>query len=151
MHAKVDRAFIRALKFNYLGEVSTEINFRLQAWLTLQTEVAAKAREFALLEAATRELIGRELTRHGVHMGRCLWLRGLSYLLLFPIKLIIPTRLWVYLLYRSTVHALKLYQYQSRRWGDLNPEFFAQLLAHEEVQYQWARDYLKISQDERIN
>src|SRR5205814_5427638 len=106
---KVDRAFIRALKFDYLGEVSTEANFRLQSWLTRSPEVAAKAQEFADLEAETREMIGQELARHGVRMGRCLWLRWSSYILLVPIKLVMPTRLWVHLIYRSTLHALSLY------------------------------------------
>ncbi|MEW6732085.1 MAG: hypothetical protein AB1489_12225 [Acidobacteriota bacterium] len=138
----IDRAFIRALKFDYLGEVSTEVNFRLQAWVTRQPEVAAKAREFADLEAETRELIGVELAKYGVHMGSCRWLRWLSYLLLVPIKLILPTRLWVYLIYRSTLQALHLYQSQQDRWGQLSPQFFARLVDHEVRQRDWARDYL---------
>jgi hypothetical protein len=140
--SNVDRAYIRALKYDYLGEVSTEANFRLQSYLTFQPEVAAKAREFADLEAATRELIGAELARHGVRMGRCLWLRWLTYSMLIIIKIIIPTYLWVFLIYRSTIHALKLYESQRARWGTINPEFFERLVDHEVKQHDWARDYL---------
>ena len=50
-------AFIRALRFDHLGEVSTEANFRLQSWLTLDREVRFAARAFADLEARTRDLI----------------------------------------------------------------------------------------------
>lgn len=138
-----DRAFIRALKYDYLGEVSTEVNFRLQAALTWQPEVAAKAREFAQLEADTRLLIGQELAKYGIKMGRCLWLRYLSFLLLLPIKLIMPTNLWVRLIYRSTLHALKLYESQRDQWGALSPTFFAQLVDHEVKQRDWAKDYLQ--------
>ena len=141
--SSIDRAFIRALKFDYLGEVSTEVNFRLQARLTLQPEVAAKAREFADLEAETRELIGEELARHGIKMGRCLWLRWLSFVLLIPIKLLMPTRLWVHLIHRSTLHALKIYKSQQERWGHLNPVFFDRLIAHELKQRDWAQEYLE--------
>src|SRR5262249_39641241 len=139
----MNRAYIRALKFDYFGEVSTEANFRLQALLERRPEVAAKAEEFAALEAETRETIGRELARHGVRMGRCLWLKWISYVLLFPIKLVLPTRLWVYLIYRSTLHALKLYESQRARWESLNPEFFAGLIEHEVKQRDWAFDYLE--------
>ncbi|MBL8148368.1 MAG: hypothetical protein JNN15_00390 [Blastocatellia bacterium] len=140
---KVDPAFIRALKFDYLGEVSTEVNFRLQSLVTYNKEVAAKAKEFADLEAATRQLIGNELERHGVKMGKCLWLRVISYILLLPIKLILPTRLWVHLIYRSTLHALKLYQSQRAKWETINPEFFERLIDHEIKQRDWAEAYLK--------
>lgn len=142
MSKTVDRAFIRALKYDYLGEVSTEINFRLQAKLTSQKEVAAKALEFAQLEADTRELIAKELAKYGVKMGRCLWLQVTSYVLLLPIKLILPTKLWVHLIYRSTLHALKLYESQQSRWGAINPEFFARLVDHEIKQRDWAKNYL---------
>jgi hypothetical protein len=140
-----DQAFIRALKFDYMGEVSTEVNFRLQSFLTRQPEVAAKAREFADLEAETRELIGLELAKYGVKMGRCLWLRWLSYVLLIPIKLVLPTRLWVHLIYRSTLHALNLYESQRSRWGYISPEFFSRLIDHELKQRDWAREYLGLS------
>ena len=137
-----DPAYIRALRFDYLGEVSTEANFRLQAWLTFDRSVRAKALEFADLEASTRELIGQELAKHGVRMGRHLWLRWLSYVLLFPIKLVLPTRLWVWLIYRSTLHALALYEKLAKRWGPGSPEFFARLVEHEVRQRDWARAYL---------
>ena len=101
-------AFIRALRFDYLGEVSTEANFRLQSWLTFYRSVRVKARELADLEAATREPSPLELAKHGVRMGRHLWLKWLSYVLLFPIKVVMPTRLWVRLIHRSTLHALAL-------------------------------------------
>lgn len=140
----VDPGYIRALKYDYLGEVSTEVNFRLQAKFTFNPEVAKKVLEFADLEAETRELIGRELARYGVKMGSCAWMRWLTYLLLLivPIKLIMPTRLWVFLIYRSTLHALELYESQQRRWGALSPEFFERLVAHEVVQRDWAYNYL---------
>lgn len=147
----MDRAYIRALKFDYLGEVSTEANFRLQAFLERHPEVAAKADEFASLEAETREMIGRELARHGVRMGRCLWLKWLSYVLLFPIKILLPTRLWVHLIHRSTLHALKLYEAQRSRWESVNPEFFERLIEHEVKQRDWAAEYLerRTANDER--
>jgi hypothetical protein len=139
----VDRAYLRALKYDYLGEVSTEVNFRLQSYFTRETEVAAKAKEFAELEASTRQMIGEELARFGVKMGRCQWLRILSFILLIPIKLILPTRLWVYLIYHSTIHALKLYREQEKRWGQINPEFFRLLVDHEVKQHDWAETYLQ--------
>ncbi len=142
MPQNVDRAFIRALKYDYLGEVSTEVNFRLQSYLTFKPEVAAKALEFAQLEADTRDLIAKELAKYDVKMGKCLWLKVISYVLLFPIKLVIPTNLWVHLIYRSTLHALKLYESQQQRWGALSPEFFARLVDHEVKQRDWARNYL---------
>lgn len=142
MSQNIDRAFIRALRYDYLGEVSTEVNFRLQSYLTSKPEVAAKALEFAQLEADTRNLIGKELAKYGVKMGQCLWLKVISYALLLPIKLIMPTNLWVHLIYRSTLHALKLYESQQKRWGAINPDFFARLVDHEVKQRDWARDYI---------
>ncbi len=138
----VDRAFIRALKYDYLGEVSTEVNFLLQSYLTFNPEIAQKALEFAQLEADTRKMIGIELAKYGVKMGPCLWLKILSFVLLIPIKLILPTQLWVHLIYRSTLHALKLYESQQQRWGAINPKFFDRLVDHEVKQRDWARDYL---------
>src|SRR5689334_1838290 len=138
----VDRAFIRALKYDYLGEVSTEVNFRLQSYLTFNSEIAKKALEFAQLEADTREMIGKELAKYGIKMGKCLWLKIISFILLLPIKLILPSQLWVHLIYRSTLHALKLYESQQQKWGSINPEFFARLVDHEVKQRDWARDYL---------
>jgi hypothetical protein len=139
----VDPAFIRALKVDYLGEVSTEVNFRLQSYLTFNKEVSKKALEFAELEASTRQMIGKELAKYGVKMGNCLWLKVLSFILLIPIKLILPTNLWVHLIYRSTLHALKLYKSQEEKWGKINPEFFARLVDHEVKQRDWAKDYLE--------
>lgn len=143
MSQVVDPAFIRALKIDYLGEVSTEVNFRLQSYLTLNPEVAKKALEFAQLEKDTREMIGKELARHGVKMGQCLWLKVLSFIMLIPIKLVLPTKIWVHLIYRSTLHALKLYESQQEKWGKINPEFFVRLVDHEIKQRDWARDYLQ--------
>jgi hypothetical protein len=140
-------AFIRALRFDYLGEVSTEANFRLQSWLTFDRSVRAKARELADLEAETRELIASELAKHGVRMGRHLWLKWLSYVLLFPIKLVMPTRLWVFLIHRSTLHALALYEKQALRWGAESPEFFARLVDHEVRQRDWAAAYIRGARD----
>ncbi|MBI4853832.1 MAG: hypothetical protein HY819_18715 [Acidobacteria bacterium] len=144
MSQTIDPAFIRALKVDYLGEVSTEVNFRLQSYLTFNAEVAKKALEFAELEASTRDMIGKELAKYGVRMGKCLWLKTISFILLIPIKLVLPTKLWVHLIYRSTLHALKLYESQQEKWGSINPEFFARLVDHEVKQRDWARDYLGI-------
>jgi hypothetical protein len=140
---EVNRAYLRALKYDYLGEVSTEVNFRLQAYFTREIEVAAKAKEFADLEASTRQLIGAELARFGVKMGNCQWLRIITFVLLIPIKLVLPTRIWVRLIYHSTIHALKLYREQERRWGAINPEFFRLLVEHEIKQHDWAQSYLQ--------
>lgn len=144
MNNNVDRAFIRALKYDYYGEVVTEVTFRIQSYITFNTEVAAKAREFADLEASTRQMIGVELERHGIKMGRCLWLQWLIFMLLIivPIKLLIPTRLWVYLIHRSTLSAMDLYTSQQKRWSHINPEFFDRLVDHEVKQRDWAADYL---------
>lgn len=139
----IDPAFIRALKIDYLGEVSTEVNFRLQSYLTFNKEVSKKALEFAELEATTRQMIGKELAKYGVKMGKCLWLKVLSFILLIPIKLILPTHIWVHLIYRSTLHALKLYKSQEEKWGHINPEFFARLVDHEVKQRDWAKNYLE--------
>jgi len=136
------RAYVRALKFDYLGEVSTEANFRLQGWLTWDREVRAKAFELADLEASTRELIEAELARHGVTVWRHRWLAWLTYVLLLPLKLLVPTALWVRLIHRSTLHALALYESQRARFGALSPEFFERLVAHEVVQRDWAAGWL---------
>jgi hypothetical protein len=137
------RGFIRALRFDYFGEVSTEANFRLQAWLTFRdAEVRAKAHELADLEASTRELIRVELERHGVRIGRHRWLAWMTFVLLFPLKLLVPTSLWVRIVHRSTLHALTLYESQRARFGPLAPEFFEKLVAHEVVQRDWARAWL---------
>ena len=146
MPQNVDRSFIWALKYDYIGELLTEVNFRVQSYLTPQKDVAEKALEFAQLEADTRELISKELLNYGVKMRRFLWLQSLvqilAGILLLPLKLVVPTRLWVRFIYRSTLHALKLYESQQQRWGYISPEFFARLVDHEVKQRDWARDYL---------
>jgi hypothetical protein len=138
------KAFVRALRFDHLGEVSTEANFRLQAILTFDREVRAKAHDLADLEARTRDLIAAELALHGVRVGRHLWLKWLSFLLLFPVKLVIPTPIWVRLIYRSTLHALELYESQRARFGPLgSPGFWEKLVAHEVEQRDWAKGWIE--------
>ena len=137
-----DRAFVRALTVDYLGEVSTEANFRLQAWLTLDPHVRAKCHELADLEARTRDRIRDELARHGVGIARHRWLGWLTLALLFPVKLLLPTALWVRLIHRSTLHALDLYERQRARFGPLAPELFEALVAHEVVQRDWAAAWI---------
>lgn len=138
------KGFLRALRFDHLGEVSTEANFRLQAILTFDREVRAKAHELADLEARTRDLIAAELALHGVRVGRHRWLKWLSFVLLLPVKLVIPTPIWVRLIYRSTLHALALYESQRARFGALgSPGFFDALVAHEVVQRDWAKAWIE--------
>ena len=138
------KGFVRALRFDHLGEVSTEANFRLQALLTFDGEVRKRAHELADLEARTRDLIAAELALHGVSVGKHRWLKWLSYVLLFPVKLLIPTPIWVRLIYRSTLNALALYESQRERFGPLgSPGFFEKLVAHEVEQRDWARGWIE--------
>ncbi len=135
-------AFIRALRADYLGEIVGEVDYRVQALVALRPTVRAKARELAAVEAETRRLVGDELAKHGVVMGRQLLAWSLAWLALAPVKLVLPTRAWVAILHRVTTRTIRSFERQQARFGVRNPELFAWLVAHEVRQRDWARDYL---------
>lgn len=135
-------AFVRALRTDLLGEVVGEVDHRAQALVALRRSVREQAREFAAAEVATRRLLEDELARHGVVVRGQLLVRALAWIGLLPLKLVLPTRLWVALLLRATTRAVRSFERQQARFGARNPELFTWLVAHEVRQRDWARGYL---------
>jgi hypothetical protein len=135
-------AFLRALQADHLGEIVGEVDHRVQALVALRRSVREKAREFAAAEVATRRLLEDELARHGVVVGRGRLVRSLAWVGLLPLKVLLPTRVWVALLFRATTRAVRSFERQEARFGARNPELFRWLVEHEVRQRDWARDYL---------
>ncbi len=135
-------AYLRALRDDHLGEVVGEVDHRVQALVALRPSVRAKAREFAAAEVETRRRLEAELARHGVVVGRRRAVRALAWVVLLPLKLVLPTRAWVALLARVTARAVRSFKRHQARFGARNPELFAWLVEHEVRQRDWARAFL---------